>query len=93
MTKLRAIAGGLWTLVRKYPVRAQAIVQASLGTATAFGLHWDGGQVGSVVTLSAVILAFITEQAVTPLSEPIIPAGTQVTVTTPAGQPDTQVVV
>lgn len=93
MNTVRRLLGGFWSLVKRYPVRAQAVVQASLGTATAFGLHWDGGQVGSVVTLSAVILAFLTEQAVTPVSEPTLPAGTAVTVTTPGPTPNSTVTV
>jgi hypothetical protein len=34
------------------------------------------------------VLAFMTRQAVTPLENPSIPAGTVLTVTTPEGQPD-----
>lgn len=57
---------GFWSLVRKYPVRAQAIIVASLGVGTAFGLGWDGQQVGAVCALSAALLGFLTEQVVTP---------------------------
>jgi hypothetical protein len=60
------ILKGLWRLIRKYPVRAQAIFQASLGVATAFGLGWTGIQVGAVMALTAAILGFFTEQVVTP---------------------------
>ncbi len=62
MTYLRA----LWALVRKYPVRAQAVVVASIACGTAFGLGWSGVQVGAVTGLSAAVLAFVTEQAVSP---------------------------
>ena len=79
---------GLWTLVKKYPVRAQALTQAVLGVATAFGLQWSAQQVGAVMILSAAVLAFITEQAVTPLEAPTLPAGTAVTVTTPGPTAD-----
>lgn len=79
---------GVWTLIRKHPVRAQALVQAGIGTATAFGLGWTAQQVGAVMVLSAAVLAFFTEQAVTPLENPTIPEGTRVTVTTPEGEPD-----
>lgn len=78
---------GLWLLIRKHPVRAQALVQAGIGTATAFGLGWTAQQVGAVMVLSAAVLAFFTEQAVTPTANPTLPEGTAVTVTTTGGQP------
>ena len=64
------ILRGLWRLIRKYPVRAQAVFQASLGVATAFGLGWSGLQVGAVMALSAAVLGFLTEQVVTPTPLP-----------------------
>jgi hypothetical protein len=57
---------GFWALVRAYPVRAQAIIVAGLAVGTSFGLNWTGIQVGAVVGLTAAILAFFTEKAVTP---------------------------
>lgn len=75
-------------LVKRNPVRAQALVQATIGVATAFGLGWTAQQVGAVMVLSAGILAFLTETAVTPIDNPTLPAGTDVTVVTPEGQPD-----
>ena len=93
MTTIRRLLGGLWSLVKRYPVRAQALTQAVLGVATAFGLGWTAQQVGAVMILSAALLAFLTEQAVTPVSEPTLPSGTEVTVTTPGPTPNTQVVV
>lgn len=93
MTTIGNLLRGMGLLVKRWPVRAQAVVQAMIGTATAFGLGWSAQQVGAVVVLSAVTLAFLTEQAVTPVSEPTVPSGTVVTVTTPAGQPDTSVTV
>lgn len=88
-----SILRGLWTLIRKWPVRAQALIVASIAVGSAFGLGWNGAQVGAVSAFSAALLAFLTEQAVTPISDPTLPSGTSVTVTTPAGQPDEQVTV
>lgn len=82
------IARGLWSLVKKWPVRAQALIVAAIAVGSAFGLGWDGGQVGAVSAFTAALLAFVTEQAVTSISQPTLPEGTDVTVTTPAGQAD-----
>lgn len=84
---------GLWTLVKKWPVRAQALIVAGIALGTSFGLGWDGVQVGAVSGFTAALLAFLTEQAVTPVAEPTLPAGTAVTVTTAGPTPDTTVTV
>jgi hypothetical protein len=73
----------LWNLIQAYPVRAQGIVVAAIATGTAFGLGWDGVQVGAVTGLSAAILMFLTEKVVTPTAAPQLPNGTSVT--TPEG--------
>jgi hypothetical protein len=78
----------LWALVKRQPVRAQAVVVAAVALFTAFGLGWTGLQVGAVTAFSAAILSFFTETAVTPIEAPALPQGTTVTVLTPAGQPD-----
>jgi hypothetical protein len=88
MTTIKRLPAALWGLVKRNPVRAQALVQAVIGTATAFGLGWTAQQVGAVMILSAGLLAFVTESAVTPLAAPVLPENTTVTVTTPAGRPD-----
>ena len=46
-----------------------------------------------MAAFSAAFLAFLTKQAVTPLSAPSLPAGTTVNVTTPSGQPNETVTV
>jgi hypothetical protein len=66
LTTIRAVLGNLAALIRAYPVRAQAIIVAGLAVGTAFGLSWNGVQVGSVVALTAAVLGFLTEKAVTP---------------------------
>jgi hypothetical protein len=84
---------GLWSLIKRYPVRAQALVVAGISLGTAFGLNLDGNQVGAIAAFSAALLAFITEQAVTPVSEPTLPSGTEVTVVTPGPTPNATVTV
>lgn len=85
---LRAVGSAVWKLVKKWPVRAQALIVAAIAMGTAFGLGWNGVQVGAVSAFTAALLAFVTEQAVTPLEAPTLPEGTEVTVTTPAGEAD-----
>lgn len=83
METLKAALRGVKTLVLKEPVYTQALVVAGIALATAFGLNWNGAQVGAVSAFSAAFLAFLTKQVVTPLSAPSVPAGTPVTVTNP----------
>ena len=79
---------GVWTLILSEPVYTQALVVAAIALGTSFGLGWTGAQVGAVSAFSAAVLAFLTHKAVTPIESPVLPSGTAVTVTTPAGQPD-----
>jgi len=88
MNTIRGAIRNLWSLVLQQPVYAQALVQASIALLTAFGLNWTGVQIGATMTFSAAVLAFLTQRAVTPLENPVIAAGTAVTVTTPPGQAD-----
>ena len=90
---IKALVGGVWSLIKRWPVRAQAVIVASIAMGSAFGLGWDGAQVGAVSAFSAALLAFITEQAVTPTSEPTIASGTAITVTTPGPIADRTVTV
>jgi len=72
------LLGPIWTLIKKYPVRAQGVIVASVAAASAFGLGWDGAQVGAVTGLTAAILSFVTESAVTSMAEPNLSVGTPV---------------
>lgn len=89
-TAVRTTLSNLWGLVKRNPVRAQALIVAGIAGATAFGLGWNGVQVGAVTGFTAAFLAFVTETAVTPLADPALPAGTSVTVITPEGQANRQ---
>lgn len=93
MTTIRKAIKAVWDLILREPVYTQALVVAGIAMGTAFGLGWNGAQVGAVSAFSAALLAFLTKQAVTPLAQPSLPSGTEVTVTTPAGQPDETVTV
>jgi hypothetical protein len=92
MNTIRRIGSLTWGLVKRNPVRAQALAVATVTLGTAFGLGWDGTQVGAVTGLTAAALAFLTESAVTPLEKPVIAEGSTITVTTPNGVPDRVVV-
>lgn len=93
MDTIKGLLGGLWALVKKWPVRAQALIVATIALGSAFGLSWDGVQVAAVTALSAATLSFFTEQAVTPIADPTLAAGTSVTVVTPGPTPDKAVTV
>jgi hypothetical protein len=93
MDTARNALAGFWGLIKRWPVRAQAIVVALLALATAFGLNWTAEQVAAVIAVSASLLAFFTEAAVTPIESPTLPANTPVTVLTPAGEPNRVVTV
>jgi hypothetical protein len=93
MTSLGNLLRGLGILVKRWPVRFQALLVAAIAMGSAFGLQWDGVQVGAVSAFTAAALAFLTEQAVTPVSEPTLPSGTAVTVTTPGPTPNETVTV
>ena len=88
MTAIRGVLRALWAQVLAEPVYTQALVQAIIGFATAFGLKWDGVQIAATMALSAAFLAWLTHKAVTPLEQPVLPVGTAITVTTPPGQAD-----
>lgn len=88
MIAIKHAITAIWALVLREPVYTQALVVALIATGTAFGLGWSGAQVGAVSALSAAFLAFLTKQAVTPLAAPTLPAGTDVTVTSPGPTAD-----
>jgi hypothetical protein len=76
MGGIKTAVAWLWTKIKRYPQRAQAVVVAGIGLGTAFGLGWDGIQVGATAAFTATILAFVTEQNVTPTSDPVLDEGT-----------------
>lgn len=55
--------------VRREPVLVTALVQAVLGLLLAFGLDMTNEQVGSIMALTAALLAFVARRRVTPITE------------------------
>ena len=90
---IKALFRGLWSLIKKWPVRFQALIVALIALGSAFGLAWNGVQVAAVTAFSAAVLSFLTEQAVTPVAEPTLASGTMLTVTTPGPTADRTVTV
>lgn len=58
----------LWKLITREPVRTQGVVQAFIALLTAFGLGWTAEQVGAVMAFTAVLLAWVTREMVTPVA-------------------------
>ena len=79
----------LWKLVLRNPVRAQAVLVAGIALLTAFGLNLTVQQVGALTGFSSVVLAFLTERAVTPVEKPTLPSGTVVNVLPPSSGGET----
>jgi len=82
------VFGWIWHRVLEEPVYTQGLVVAGIALATAYGLGWNGAQVGAASAFSAAFLSWLSRKAVTSVSNPTLPQGTVVTVTTPAGMPD-----
>ena len=86
MDTIKRAIGAVWGRILEEPVYTQGLVVAGIAAGTAFGLGWNGAQVGAVSALSAAFLSWLTRRAVTPVANPTLPAGTSVTVETPDGQ-------
>ena len=76
------------TIFGREPVAIAAFISIAVNLAITFGLKLSADQVALVNALVVAGLALIVRQSSTPVSSPTLPAGTNVTVTTPAGQPD-----
>lgn len=65
-------------LIKNEPVLVQSLVQAILGAFLAFGVDLSHEQVGSIMAVTAVILAIIARLFVTPTNKldgtPVAPA-------------------
>ena len=62
----RDIWGGLTDRISQEPVLTQGVVVAGVALGTAFGLGWDGVQVGAVTAFSAAFLSLVARQKVSP---------------------------
>ena len=67
------------SLIKTEPVLFQGIIQAGLALAVAFGVGLDATQTGSLLAFSAAVLSFATRTQVTPLANPKLADGTQLT--------------
>ena len=61
-------------VLRHEPVLIQGLVQAILGAILAFGVDLTNEQVGSIMAVTAVVLAILVRMFVTPVV-PVPPAG------------------
>lgn len=82
---------GFTDLIKRNPQRLAAVFKAGLAVAVGFGLGLTGEQVALLVVFMETVLLLPSEAAVTPVASPRLSEGTTVTVTTPAGEPDTEV--
>lgn len=78
MNAIRRVLSSIWQRILAEPVYTQGVVVAAIALGTAFGLGWNGAQVGAVSALSAAVLSWLTRQSVTPVSQPSLPIGTPV---------------
>jgi hypothetical protein len=93
MNAIRSVLASIWQRILDEPVYTQALVVATIALGTAFGLGWNGAQVGAVSAVSAALLSWLTRSAVTPVQSPTLPMNTAVTVVTPEGEPNKVVTV
>jgi hypothetical protein len=61
-------------VLKNEPVMIQSLVQAILGLFLAFGVSLSNEQVGSIMAVTAVILALLARMFVTPTSKTDAPA-------------------
>lgn len=70
------------------PAAIAAVAAIALNLAISFGLKLTAEQVSLINALIIGVLGLLIRQQTTPTAAPVIPSGTSVTVTTPAGSPN-----
>ena len=75
--------------IRNQPVRFAALVAIAINIGVSFGLSLTSDQVALLNAFVVTLLGLIVPSFTTPTNNPTLPAGTEVTVVTPAGQPNT----
>ena len=70
------------------PVAVTGLITVSLDVAVAFGVNISPDQKTAVIGLVSAIGILIARQKVTPTAAPVLPKGTEVTVTTPGPTAD-----
>ncbi len=63
-------------ILGREPAALLGLIQAGLALAIGFGFELSGEQVALVMAFSAAVVAFLTRQAVTPISDPRLDVGT-----------------
>ena len=63
----------VWKRVYEEPVACQAMIVSGIALGSAFGLGWNGDQVGAVTSFTAVVLGFLTRSVVTPFGNKPLP--------------------
>ncbi len=75
-------------ILGREPVAIAAVVAIAVNLLVSFGLQLTVEQIALINTLVVGVLALIARSNTTSLAAPVIPSGTTVSVTTPAGQPN-----
>lgn len=75
-------------ILGREPALFAGLVNAVLGLALAFGLQVSADQQAAIMAVVNIVLAILVRQTSTPLAAPQLAKGTQVEVTTPAGEPN-----
>ena len=73
------------------PVAVTGLITVGLDAAVAFGVNISPDQKTAVIGLVSAVGVLIARQKVTPTAAPVLPKGTEVTVTTP-GPPAAKIV-
>jgi hypothetical protein len=75
-------------ILGREPVAIAAVVAIAVNLLVSFGLQLTVDQIALINTLVVGVLALIARSGTTSLAAPVIPAGTTVSVVTPAGSPN-----
>lgn len=76
------------TIFGREPAAIAAFIAIAINLAISFGLNLSIEQISLINALVVAGLALLVRQSVTPLAEPKLAEGSNVTVVTPEGQPN-----
>ena len=75
-------------ILGREPVAIAGLIGLAINLLVTFGLHLTVEQIGSINAFAGAVLIVLARSQTTPTANPVIPQGTSVTVTTPAGEPN-----
>lgn len=78
-------------IFQKEPVAIASGIRSVLFVAVLFGLAIDEKQLAAIALAAEVLLGLLARTLTTPVIAPTLPAGTEVTVETPKGEPNASV--